>query len=74
MCGLDISNPEYLHIEGNIYNQEFTAFQEDLRGLGTPSEKVLVSPLILILFPLSRYMGYSIWLLISRKAGASKKQ
>ena len=37
----DISNPEYLHIEGNIYNQEFTAFQEDLRGLGTPSEKVL---------------------------------
>ena len=28
----DISNPEYLHIEGNIYNQEFTAFQEDLRG------------------------------------------
>ena len=37
----DISNPEYLHIEGNIYNQEFTAFQEDLRGLGTPSEKDL---------------------------------
>lgn len=37
----DISNPEFLHISGNIYNEEFTAFQESLQGLGTPSEKAL---------------------------------
>lgn len=37
----DISNPDILHIDGNIYNQEFTAFQEELQGLGTPSEKVM---------------------------------
>lgn len=37
----DISNPEFLDIDGNIYNQEFTAFQKELSGLGTPSEQAL---------------------------------
>ena len=37
----DISSPEFLRIDGNIYNEEFTAFQEGLKGLAAPSEKVL---------------------------------
>lgn len=31
----------YLEITGNTPNKEFTAFQEGLQGLGTPSDKVL---------------------------------
>ena len=34
-------NLDYLNIEGNIYNEELTAFLKDLQDLGTPSEKVL---------------------------------
>lgn len=37
----DMSNPEILEINGNIYNEEFTAFQSELNGLAAPSEKVL---------------------------------
>lgn len=37
----DMSNPEVLDINGNIYNEEFTAFQSELDGLAAPSEKVL---------------------------------
>lgn len=37
----DMSNPEILEINGNIYNEEFTAFQSELNGLTAPSEKVL---------------------------------
>lgn len=37
----DISNPEVLTIDGNIYNQEFTVFQKELNELGTLSEQVL---------------------------------
>lgn len=37
----DMSNPEILEINGNIYNEEFTAFQSELDGLAAPSEKVL---------------------------------
>lgn len=37
----DMSNPEVLDINGNIYNEEFTAFQSELNGLASPSEKVL---------------------------------
>lgn len=36
-----ISNPEALTIDGNIYNQEFTAFQKELEDLDNPSEQVL---------------------------------
>lgn len=31
----------FLTIEGNTYNEDFTAFQEALKGLGAPSDKVL---------------------------------
>lgn len=37
----EISNPEVLTIDGNIYNQEFTAFQKELEDLDNPSEQVL---------------------------------
>lgn len=37
----DMSNPEILEINGNIYNEEFTAFKSELNGLAAPSEKVL---------------------------------
>ena len=30
-----------LTIDGNIYNEEFTAFQKELNGLNSPSEKDL---------------------------------
>ena len=30
-----------LEISGNTPNEEFSAFQKELKGLGTPSEKVL---------------------------------
>lgn len=34
-------NLEYLTINGNTANEEFTAFQQALKGLGKPSQKVL---------------------------------
>ena len=37
----DINHPEYLDINGNIYNEEFTNFQKELNSLPTPSEKDL---------------------------------
>ena len=37
----NISNPEVLTIEGNIYNEEFTAFQKELDALGSPSEQAM---------------------------------
>ncbi|MEY8686131.1 DUF4369 domain-containing protein [Bacteroides sp. AN502(2024)] len=37
----DISAPEVLTIDGNIYNQEFTAFQKELNDPDTPSEQAL---------------------------------
>lgn len=37
----DISNPNFLTINGNKYNEEFTTFQESLKGLGTPSQSML---------------------------------
>lgn len=37
----DINNPEILTIDGNIYNQEFTAFQKELEDLDNPSEQAL---------------------------------
>ena len=37
----DISHPEFLNIEGNIYNEEFTAFQKELNALNNPSEQEL---------------------------------
>lgn len=37
----DINHPEHLDINGNIYNEEFTAFQKELNSLPTPSEKDL---------------------------------
>ena len=37
----DINHPEYLDINGNIYNEEFTTFQKELNSLPTPSEKDL---------------------------------
>lgn len=37
----DMSQPDFLEIDGNIYNEEFTAFQKELTGLGTPSQQVL---------------------------------
>ncbi|WP_291592773.1 thioredoxin-like domain-containing protein [Bacteroides sp.] len=37
----EISNPEVLTIDGNIYNQEFTAFQKELEDLDNPSEQAL---------------------------------
>ena len=37
----DINHPEYLDINGNIYNEEFTTFQKELTSLPTPSEKDL---------------------------------
>lgn len=37
----DINHPEFLDIDGNIYNEEFTAFQQELSSLGTPSEQAL---------------------------------
>ena len=36
-----INNPEALTIDGNIYNQEFTAFQKELEDLDNPSEQIL---------------------------------
>lgn len=35
------SNPDLLTIDGNIYNEEFTAFQKSLEELDTPSDNVL---------------------------------
>ena len=37
----DVNHPEYLDINGNIYNEEFTNFQKELNSLPTPSEKDL---------------------------------
>ena len=37
----DASNLDFLTINGNIYNEEFTAFQESIKGPGTRSESVL---------------------------------
>lgn len=37
----DVSNLDFLTIDGNTYNDEFTAFQESLKGLGKPTENVL---------------------------------
>lgn len=35
------SNPDFLTIDGNIYNEEFTAFQKSLEELDTPSDNAL---------------------------------
>lgn len=35
------NNLDHLNIEGNIYNEEFSAFQATLQGPGIPSEKML---------------------------------
>lgn len=37
----DNSNPDLLAIDGNIYNEEFTAFQKSLEELNTPSDNAL---------------------------------
>lgn len=37
----DNSNPDFLSIDGNIYNEEFTAFQKSLEELNTPSDNAL---------------------------------
>lgn len=37
----DSSNLEVLTIDGNIYNEEFTAFQKELQSLDNPSEEAL---------------------------------
>lgn len=37
----DIDHPEFLDINGNRYNEEFTAFQKELSSLNNPSEKDL---------------------------------
>ena len=37
----DTGNLKVLTIDGNIYNEEFTAFQKELNGLNSPSEKDL---------------------------------
>ena len=37
----DVNHPEYLDINGNIYNEEFTAFQKELDALGSPSEQAM---------------------------------
>lgn len=37
----DVQNLHFLSIDGNTYNEEFTVFQESLKGLGKPSESVL---------------------------------
>ena len=37
----NIDHPEFLDINGNRYNEEFTAFQKELSSLNTPSEKDL---------------------------------
>ena len=36
----DTGNLEALTIDGNTYNEEFTAFQKELSGLNNPSEKM----------------------------------
>lgn len=36
-----IGEPTFLSITGSIPNEEYTTFQENLRGLGKPSQKVL---------------------------------
>ena len=43
----DINHPEYLDINGNIYNEEFTTFQKELTSLPTPSEKDLEQKAVL---------------------------
>ena len=35
------NNLDHLNIEGNIYNEEFSAFQATLQGPAIPSEKML---------------------------------
>lgn len=35
------SNPDLLTIDGNIYNEEFTAFQKSVKELDTPSDNAL---------------------------------
>lgn len=37
----NIDHPEFLDINGNRYNEEFTAFQKELSSLNNPSEKDL---------------------------------
>ena len=37
----NIDHPEFLDINGNTYNEEFTAFQKELGSLNNPSEKDL---------------------------------
>ena len=37
----DASSLDVLTVEGNVYNEELTAFLSDIKGLGTPSESMI---------------------------------